>query len=164
MRIVKARAGWAGELTRVAFAAKAFWGYPGSWMARWAKILTITAPYLEGHPTYVARSGARIAGFYSMAIGGRRVSLEHFWVLPQFMGRGVGRLMFRHFERRAREAGALRIAIESDPNAEGFYRRMGATRYSRRPARMDDRERFLPLLTKPLRRPGAPGPTRGASR
>jgi len=150
LRIARARGGQAPELTRVAFAAKAHWGYPRSWLARWSEALTVTPGSIARHPTWVAYAGARVVGFYAMRIAGRTASLEHFWVLPRLMGRGVGRRMFRHFESRARRAGADRADVESDPHAEGFYVRMGAARYARRPARMDRRPRFMPLLTKRL--------------
>ena len=152
-RIAKALRRQAPELTAVAFKAKATWGYPAAWLDRWADVLTVTPGFIARNPTYVAYVGARIAGFYSMSVSGRRASLEHFWVHPRFIGRGVGRRMFMHFESRALGAGAVRAEIESDPHAEGFYVRMGATTYSRRKARMDGRPRFLPLLAKRLRRP-----------
>jgi GNAT superfamily N-acetyltransferase len=150
MRIVRARAHNAGELTAVAFAAKAHWGYPRRWLAQWTDILTVTPFTLDRYPTYVAVVGTKIVGFYSMRLVRDWAAPEHFWVLPAFIGRGVGRSLFLHFERRARKAAVSRIFIESDPNAEGFYRRMGAKRYSRRPAKMDGNERYLPLLVKAL--------------
>lgn len=145
-----ARRADAGELTAVAFAAKAHWGYPRHWLARWSSVLTITDRFLGRNPSYAAIADGRIIGFYSMRLGRRSVWLEQFWVLPRFIGKGVGRLLFAHFERRARQAGAVRVIVESDPHAEGFYRAMGAKTYSRRPAPMDGHVRFLPLLAKAL--------------
>ena len=59
---------------------------------------------------------------------GERMDLLHLWVLPEAMGRGVGRSLFRHALERARILGFRELEIESDPNAEGFYRRIGAHR------------------------------------
>ena len=44
------------------------------------------------------------------------------------MRRGVGRSLFLHAIERAKSAGCVEITIESDPNAEGFYLKLGAIR------------------------------------
>jgi GNAT superfamily N-acetyltransferase len=54
------------------------------------------------------------------------VELEHLWVSPEHIGTGIGRALFDHAVRRAAALGATTLSIEADPNAEGFYRRMGA--------------------------------------
>jgi len=45
------------------------------------------------------------------------------------------------------------LGIEADPNAEGFYRRMGARRVGEIVYALDGRERVLPLLTVEVRGP-----------
>ena len=59
---------------------------------------------------------------------GERMDLLHLWVLPEAMGRGAGRSLFSHAIERTRHLGFRELEIESDPNAEGFYRRIGAHR------------------------------------
>ncbi|HXC76915.1 MAG TPA: GNAT family N-acetyltransferase, partial [Candidatus Acidoferrum sp.] len=39
-----------------------------------------------------------------------------------------GRLMWEEAVQQARDRGATRLTLESDPNAAGFYERMGARR------------------------------------
>jgi ribosomal protein S18 acetylase RimI-like enzyme len=85
-------------------------------------------------------------GFYALVGEGREIELEHLWVLPEHMGTGVGRALFDHAVRRAASLGAEVLGIESDPNAEGFYRRMGATRVGEINYRIDGQNRTLPLL------------------
>jgi GNAT superfamily N-acetyltransferase len=145
----------AGELTAIANAAKAYWGYPESWLTRWADALTITPDYICAHPTYVARLNGSIVGFCSVAIDGEAAVLDHLWVLPQSMDVGVGRFLFQQAEEIARQGGASSLNIESDPHAEQFYIHMGATRTGQLAAAMDDKERFLPLLKKNLTRSDA---------
>ena len=60
---------------------------------------------------------------------------------------GVGRALFDHALDRAAALGAETLGIEADPNAEGFYLRMGATRVGEIAYELDGRERVLPLLT-----------------
>jgi hypothetical protein len=66
------------------------------------------------------------------------------------MNRGVGAALFAECEAVARRTGAERLTVESDPYAEGFYLRMGATSKGRVPASVQGVERFLPKLEKLL--------------
>ncbi len=155
MRISRARSADAARLTRIAFAAKRTWGYPQAWIQQWAGTLTITPAYLRRHPTFCARVGKSIAGFCALKLGRTLAAVDHLWVAPEHAGRGIGRALFQHGETRAREAGARKLTIESDPHAEDFYRRMGARRVGRRAAPIGGVKRFLPLLEKKLA-PAAP--------
>jgi hypothetical protein len=62
-----------------------------------------------------------------------------------------GRALFDHAIRRAASLGAEVLGIESDPNAEGFYRRMGATRVGEIDYPIDEQRRALPLLVVEVR-------------
>ena len=85
-------------------------------------------------------------GFYALVGEGCRIELEHLWVLPKRMGTGVGRALLEHAAGRAADLGAETLGIEADPNAEGFYRRMGARRVGETTYELDGQERILPLL------------------
>lgn len=149
-RITRAAPAEAGDLTALAHAAKRHWGYPESWIACWAETLTVTPDYLQTVPTYVAREDEKGVGFCSVLVVGPEARLEHLWVRPSAMGRGVGRLLFEFAEGIARAGCAERLVVESDPHAEAFYVHLGATRFGQVHAAMDGNERFLPLLSKHL--------------
>src|SRR5580693_5247719 len=150
MRLVRAKPADAARLTRIAEAAKRTWGYPETWIATWAGVLTVTSGYLRSHPTYCARVGRGTLGFCSIERRGAVVIVDHLWVAPAYAGRGIGRALFRQCEAWARRAGAKRLAIESDPHAEGFYRAMGARRIGRNAAPMEGIPRYLPVMEKRL--------------
>jgi len=150
MRIEASRPADAPALTRIAHEAKRHWGYPERWIRRWRAQLTVTAAYVRANPTYGAVEGREIVGFCALRLDGDRAHVDHLWVIPAAMGRGVGRRLFRRCEERAARAGASRLCIESDPNAEGFYLAMGAAAAGRKAAPMDGRRRYLPLLEKRL--------------
>ena len=151
LEIQRARPGYANTLTRIAFAAKAHWGYPERWMERWRDSLTITPEFIRRNEVHVATVEGEQAGFYALVGEGRRIELEHLWVLPERMGTGLGRALFEHAVRTAASLGAGVVGIEADPNAEGFYRRMGARRVGEIVYEIDGRERVLPLLALDLR-------------
>jgi GNAT superfamily N-acetyltransferase len=148
--IRSARPEEAEALTKIALAAKSHWGYPPTWIQEWENVLTITPEYIVAQPTFVAVSGEQRVGFCALQIAGNEALLDHLWVWPACMRRGVGRALFEHAETIARATGVVRLKIVGDPHAEGFYARMGATLYGHQPASMDGQERFLPLLEKKL--------------
>ena len=128
MQIRKAKPHDVEMLTQIAISAKRHWGYREEWMQTWREALTITLDMVQTHEMHLAEVKEGTVGFYALAWKEARVELAHLWVLPDAMGKGVGRALFNHATDRARESGYGEIEIESDPNAEGFYLRMGAMR------------------------------------
>jgi len=102
--------------------------------------------FITNHDTFAATEDGRIVGFYALAWNGHSLDLLHLWVLPEAMGRGVGRALFLHAIERARALGCHEVEIESDPNAEGFYLRMGAQRVGVSVKELDGQSRELPRL------------------
>ena len=128
MHITNAKPDDAVTLTEIAFAAKRQWGYPEKWIQGWREVLTVLPEFIAGHETYAAIDEGRTVGFYVLGRKGERMELLHLWVLPDAMCRGVGRSLFAHALERMKSLGFRELEIESDPNAEGFYKRMGARR------------------------------------
>lgn len=75
----------------------------------------------------VAERNGAIVGFYALACpDSPDCELDALFVAPAHIGGGVGRALFRHAVRAAAKAGFARMLIQSDPNAEYFYRAAGA--------------------------------------
>ena len=146
MLIRPARPTDAARLTAIAHAAKRHWGYPERWLERWREELTITPELLAEHPAFCAEANGTVLGFCVLALDGVAASLDHFWILPEAMGRGLGRQLFGAATRHASEAGATHLLIESDPNAEGFYRHLGARPHGEVVYALDGQPRRLPVL------------------
>jgi GNAT superfamily N-acetyltransferase len=146
VQILRAKPKDAATLTEIAFAAKRHWGYPEQWIQNWSHLLTIQPGCIAGHETYAAWMDGHAVGFYSLSRGLDRMNLEHLWVLPEAMGRGVGRALFVHAVERVRASGCAMLEIESDPNAVGFYEQMGAHRAGATVTELEGRPRELPVL------------------
>lgn len=131
-------------LSRIARAAKAHWGYSRELMRLWNEDLTVTPGFVREHTVVCALHGARIVGFYGVTGEGETRELEHMWVDPRHMGRGVGRMLLEHALESLRGTGCLRLEIVSDPNAVPFYRRLGGVRIGEVPS--IPAGRTLPLL------------------
>jgi GNAT superfamily N-acetyltransferase len=144
--IIRAVPDDAAVLTGIAFAAKRHWGYPEKWIENWRETLTVRPQFIADHETHAALFEGRIIGFYALGQREEKLELLHLWVLPEVMGRGIGRTLFAHALRRVRALGFLKLEIESDPNAEAFYRRMGARRTGTTVTDWEGQRRDLPVL------------------
>lgn len=138
------------RLTKIAFAAKKHWGYPERWMDIWKNALTILPQFIADNEVYAATVESEVAGFYGLIVSGGKVQLEHMWIDPEYIGRGVGKQLFDHAIRVAVNLGADSIEIESDPNAEGFYKHMGARQVGESISELEGQLRVLPLLVVDL--------------
>ena len=134
-------------LTQLAHESKRHWGYPDNWIRHWQDALTITPEYIQANQVFVAEDGEHIIGFYALAIADNRAELDHMWVSPDHMGTGVGKSLFVHAMRSAKGQNLTEVEILSDPNAEGFYQKMGAYRTGESASKIDGQPRVLPRLT-----------------
>jgi N-acetylglutamate synthase-like GNAT family acetyltransferase len=137
----------AGELTVIAFAAKRHWGYPEVWIEQWKTDLTITEDFIASNEVYVAIVEGEMAGCGALVINGSRAELEHMWVKPNQMGTGVGRALFLKICERAANLNIPVLEISADPNAEGFYERLGARRVGELRYELEGQSRVLPQMT-----------------
>jgi len=146
MQIRRATPDEADTLTAIAHAAKRHWDYPERWIEQWSADLTITPDFIAHNEVYVAVAGGGIAGCCALVVGDSLAELEHMWIDPQQMGHGVGRALFEHTTQRASQLGLAELELSADPNAEGFYERMGAKRIGEIQADMEGQTRSLPRM------------------
>ena len=123
IRVRAARPEEAERLSEIACLAKAHWGYSAEQINDWREaFLTVTADYIAAHSVWVAADASdRAVAFAALERAAAGDALEHLWVLPAYMNLGIGR---RLFQQVASESPAF--AFTSDPQADGFYHRMGA--------------------------------------
>ena len=66
----------AEALTRIAYAAKRYWGYPERWISHWSESLTITPEFVRDNEVYAAVVGGEPFGFYALAGTGHELELD----------------------------------------------------------------------------------------
>ncbi len=134
----------AEALSQITRQAKAYWGYPEELMELWRADLLVRPEFIERHIVYCAEHKSELIGFYALTGSDVVRELDHMWVVPAHMGQKVGQRLFEHACETATEKGVKKIQILADPNAAGFYTKMGAEQIgfleSQPPGRM------LPLL------------------
>ncbi len=136
----------ASVLTSMALEAKRYWGYPEHWIKHWESDLTISSDFIHDNHVYVAEENGQIQGFYALIVTGDKAELDHMWVKPALVGTGIGKELFLDAMERAAALKVIAVEISSDPNAAGFYRRMGATEIGEIDASFDGVTRKLPRL------------------
>ncbi len=124
-------------LTSISFAAKRYWKYPEGFFEVWKDELTITPDYINQNEVYVAEVDGKTVAFISIVqvkndfqAGEVLISkgfwLDHLFVYPPFIGKGVGSELIFFAKELCRRKGISCLHILSDPNAKGFYDRIGA--------------------------------------
>jgi GNAT superfamily N-acetyltransferase len=110
------------RLRELTFESKAHWGYDRDFVRRWAEGLR----FESAQERWVAEVDGEIVAWAALIPPADGVAvLDDLWVDPAWMGHGLGGRLFRHAADRARELGAGRLEWGAEPNAVGFYEKLG---------------------------------------
>ncbi len=140
----------AGVLSQIAFSAKAHWGYPQRWMEIWRPQLTFSLEYFNENESWAAEMDGQPVAFYTLQEKKGNAWIENLWVLPEYIGAGIGKQLFLHALSRTRQSGHLVLQLESDPNAVRFYEKMGMYKIGESSYPIEGQERFLPVMEMTL--------------
>lgn len=121
-----ARPDEAAELSDLAMRSKRHWGYDDAFMDACQDALTVDPTDCDGIHLIVAEIAGEVVGFHRLAGTPPQGELADLFVDTDSIGRGVGRALIEDAQARARRLGLLRLFIEADPHATGFYRHIGA--------------------------------------
>ena len=112
-------------LRSICLQSKRSWGYSDEFMTRFSEQTIIDADSISTDYVVVASQGETIIGWLRILTNRAPMILDDLWVLPTVFGKGVGRLLFTEAISVAKELGQSEFELDSDPNAQGFYERMG---------------------------------------
>jgi GNAT superfamily N-acetyltransferase len=85
----------------------------------------------------VGELGEKIVGFYSLieihqdleirtVLIEKGTWLDHMFILPEYIGKGIGTRFTTHMKAYLSEKKVDKVLIFVDPNAKGFYEKLGA--------------------------------------
>jgi GNAT superfamily N-acetyltransferase len=127
VRIRQARPDEAEALSALALRSKGYWGYDQAFLDACRGEPAIAPHEIGPHRISVAEDDAdEVLGLASLEGSAPVGALGMMFVEPRAIGRGIGRALYAHVLATARELGFTRLTIDADPNAEPFYRAMGA--------------------------------------
>jgi len=150
IKIRRARPDEADVLTQIAIAAKRHWKYPDRWMELWLPQLTFSPEYFKTHESWVVEQDGTPIAFSTLEERNGIFWVEDMWVLPDCMGTGVGKKLFLHAVELARQRGYKILQLEAEPNAVGFYEKMGLRIIDQHQYELDGQPRILPLMEMDL--------------
>ena len=116
----------AHKLSEISLAAKKYWDYPESFFEHWNNALRVSPGFIVNNNVWVATHNNEILGFAAISIKETVAELEHMWVIPKHIKKGVGKHLMKTVIEYCKDAGMAYIRIESDPNARVFYEKLGA--------------------------------------
>lgn len=143
MKIRKALLSEANKLSELALHSKATWNYSEEFILACKEDLTITEEYINNNFVYVLENDNTKIGFFSFLRNDK--ALDFLYTHPRYKGKGYGKIMWKFVIEQANELGIKSFTIDSDPNAKGFYLKMGAKLIGETPSTVF-KGRLLPLL------------------
>ncbi|EOP27216.1 MULTISPECIES: GNAT family N-acetyltransferase [Bacillus] len=143
MQIREAALAEADELSELALHSKATWNYSEEFILSCKADLTITEEYIKYNFVYVLEKNNMKIGFFSFLRNEN--ALDFLYIHPRYKGKGYGKILWKFVIEKANELGIKRFTIDSDPNAKGYYLKMGAKLIGETPSTVC-KNRFLPLL------------------
>jgi len=149
IQIREAQKNEASSLSNLAMRSKAYWGYSDDFMEACRKELLVTNDMIVNSSNYyaVVEDQGEIVGFYSLYdVADSNVELGLLFVDPGHIGSGIGRMLVEHAKNHATVIGGVTLHFQGDPNAEGFYRAVGATLTGQRESSSIP-GRFLPTFS-----------------
>lgn len=132
-------------LSEIALNSKAYWGYDKDFIKACREDLSVDEKYISTKAVYVLEIELHAVGFFCLSKNGEMGELEALFIEPKYIGKGLGRLLWNSILEKAGEMGIKEFTIDSDPYAEGFYRKMGAARIGEVDSTVF-KDRKLPLM------------------
>ncbi|HFJ9507081.1 MULTISPECIES: GNAT family N-acetyltransferase [Bacillus cereus group] len=143
MKIREALLSEANELSELALHSKATWNYSEEFILACKEDLTITDEYIKNNFVYVLENDNTMIGFFSFLRNEN--ALDFLYIHPRYKGKGYGKILWEYVIQQANELGIKSFTIDSDPNAKGYYLKMGAKLIGETPSTVFE-DRLLPLL------------------
>ncbi|HEY6485378.1 MAG TPA: GNAT family N-acetyltransferase [Candidatus Cybelea sp.] len=112
-------------MTNLALRSKRAWGYDSAFMQRVMPDMIVHSQYLADEYGLVAEDAGVVVGYAIVRVDNQLAFLRDLFVEPDHFRRKVGKALFDEAVRWARKQGATSIRLGGDPNAVGFYKRMG---------------------------------------
>lgn len=116
----------AETLANIAARSESYWGYDSAYMEKFRTIYNVTEEFIDKSASFVIEEENFIIGFYGILIENDMTSLEYFFIEPEYIGQGYGKLLWNHLVNYCKTIGIKEFSIITSPQAQEFYVKMGA--------------------------------------
>lgn len=113
-------------LSALTMRSKSYWPYSADYLMKSIPLLKIIESDVLEWPVSVAELNGEIVGFFALKNIKDENRLDHLWVDPRFIGKGIGKFLFQEAKVAARKLGWKSFRLVAEPYAEQFYSKMGA--------------------------------------
>ncbi len=123
--------------------SKGVWGYSDSFLDDFIKKFGLTENHLQTNEVMMFEENSQLKAIFSFSYKSDEAKLDDFFVAPALIRQGLGKLMWQAVLEYACAKNWPSFILISDPNAQGFYEKMGAVKIA-------DHEtfsgRFVPVM------------------
>lgn len=132
-------------ISSLCYASKSFWGYNKDELEAWRDQLTLTPSYISKNSVFKLIVDDELIAFYAYYKTDKvSVMLDYFFILPDYIGKGFGKVLMDEFLVRVMSEKTHRIVLHADPHAESFYKKYGFISIGKESTSIDGR--FLPIM------------------
>ena len=108
-------------------------------------MLTITEDYIQEKEVYKLQSENNILGYYAYAkLDDNVIKLDNLFIRPSVIGKGLGKKLMIDLFERIQNMEFDRLVLDSDPNAQQFYSKLGFKVIGKMETSI--KNRFLPIM------------------
>lgn len=113
------------QINELIASSRAHWNFPREYFQASLALLKIDLNYLSENLCFEIHEDGQLAGFFSITEKRGEKYLDHLWILPRLLHRGLGRAACQHIDAIAVQQGWRTLLTCPEPEAEGFYVRQG---------------------------------------
>ncbi|KTD64035.1 GNAT family N-acetyltransferase [Legionella spiritensis] len=115
------------KINEFIYQSKNYWGYSPTFMMDFMNKWGVTLSFFETCEIILAEENNTLLGLFAFKINeDNKPELDLFFINAKKIQQGLGKLVWQQAIEYAKNKGWHEFLLISDPNAEGFYRAMGA--------------------------------------
>lgn len=113
-------------LSALTMRSKSYWPYSADYLTKSIALLKILESDIADWPVRVAELNNEVVGFFALKTIKDENRLDHLWIDPRYIGKGIGKILFLDAQNAAKNIGWKSFRLVAEPHAELFYLKMGA--------------------------------------
>jgi GNAT superfamily N-acetyltransferase len=113
-------------LSLTAKSSKKIWGYSDELMLLWKEDLEVAKDYIFENKVVKVYNLEKYVGFFAVkSLENENAEIDHLWITPKNVKQNYGREIFQFIKSYVASIGSKKLTVIAEPNAKGFYEKMG---------------------------------------